>query len=502
MSTAITSKLESDSPITLEEQNSQHSIFSVPEAFELSLVVVNDLVSAKRGKGLTDAELVVIKGSLNNLDYEEIASQTTFALNYLQRCVAPQLWNLLSEVIGGGDRVGKKNIWYFLEQVNKKYHIHVSSKELEVPESCTSKSSPFILGQLPEIPNFYGRVEELFLLKQLITDYRCLSLVGMAGIGKSILAAKLISQLRIQSQPRFDSLIWKSVSHAPVLQDLIVDLVYLTKDPLEPELLLPQSTQGMISILIKQLQSRRCLVVLDSFEAVFKGNNFLQRLEYGTFLNRLIEEDHHSCFLITSRIMPDEIDILVKNNKPYIKALKIDGLDIDSARQFLSDLGLKDKEDYDSLISIYRGNPLELKAVAERIGRFFGGSAGKFLETKTTLVSAELNSILDEMFGEELSNIQRQIMICIAEELFLTSQPISFTKLLDMFKLKNLSVSTSELIIAIEKLERLLLIESGKDEYTKETWFSLQRVVKKYIETDSLGLVHTSEASPKLAIAS
>ncbi|MCC5640159.1 NACHT domain-containing protein [Nostoc sp. CHAB 5844] len=442
-------------------------------------------------------------GSLNNLDYEEIASQTSFAVNYLQRCVAPQLWDLLSEVLGGegSERVGKKRLWYFLAQLNKKYNIQTPMEESAFLESPSDEAVP-VLGILPEIPNFYGRSKELAHLKLLIAEHRCISLVGMPGVGKSALAAKLISELCMESQPRFELVIWKSVSHAPLLHDLIVDLVSLTKDPLDTELVTSPLTHGMISVLLKQLQSRRCLLVLDGFEALFKGNNFIQRLEYGTFLNRLIEENHNSCLLLTSRILIDEIDILAKN-KPYnIKTLKVNGLDVKAAKQLLFKLGLKNEEDCKDLIATYYGNPQELKAVSKRIERFFCGSARKFLEAKTTLISTELHSILNEMFGQILSNIQRQIMLCIAEELFLTCQPISFSKLLEKLKLVNLSVSTSELIAAIENLERLSLIETGKDESTKETWFNLQPVVKKYIKTDPLGLVHTSEASPNLAIAS
>jgi hypothetical protein len=49
------------------------------------------------------------------------------------------------------------------------------------------------------------------------------------------------------------------------------------------------------------------------------------------------------------------------------------------------------------------------------------------------------------------------------------------------------------LITDLEKLERLSLIESGKDNTTKEITFTLQPVVKKYIKTDPAGLVHPSE---------
>ena len=60
--------------------------------------------------------------------------------------------------------------------------------------------------------SFYGRVQELSRLKELAIKQRCILLVGAAGIGKSTLAAKLLEELSLESQPRFDCLIWKSVA--------------------------------------------------------------------------------------------------------------------------------------------------------------------------------------------------------------------------------------------------------------------------------------------------
>ncbi|MBC1225240.1 hypothetical protein GNF09_36370, partial [Nostoc sp. UCD120] len=80
---------------------------------------------------------------------------------------------------------------------------------------------------------------------------------------------------------------------------------------------------------------------------------------------------------------------------------------------------------------------------------------------------------------------------------------ISFSKLLiELNQTQEISISTSELITALEGLEKNSLIESSKDPTTKEISFTLQPVIKKYITTDPMGLVHTSDASPTLAIAS
>ncbi|MBD2616556.1 ATP-binding protein [Nostoc punctiforme FACHB-252] len=497
----LQSSLSSSACFREQELSSGHlsqEVFSITESFRLALVVVNDLVFAKRGKYLSEIEMLVIRGALNDQEYEDIAGHSTYSLNYIQRTVAPRLWDILSETIGDGERVGKKKLWYFLEQVNKKYHIQSVSNEKQ--RLNVNNLTLTIRGKLPDISRFYGRTQELSSLKELISNQRCISLIGIAGIGKSALVAKLLEEVSGRKQPTFDTLIWKTITHVPLLQDLVAELIELTQS-CDPDLSLPEYTQALISVLIKRLQSRRCLLVLDGFDFLFQKSNFQQRLEYGVFFHRLIEEEHKGCILLTGRAWPDELDNIITAKLP-LHILKIQGLDIDAAIQLLSTKGLSDKEKCNQLIQTYRGNPSELEAVANRINHFFAGNAKLFFENPTTLVSSNFEVMLNQLFGESLSSTQRQILIYIAERIVGNQQFISFTKLLSGIKEKSQEgVSTLELIKALEKLERQSLIESIKDPVTKEISFTLQPVIKKYIKTDPQGLVHTSDNS-KLPFAS
>jgi len=125
-----------------------------------------------------------------------------------------------------------------------------------------------------------------------------------------------------------------------------------------------------------------------------------------------------------------------------------------------------------------------------------------FFQDPTTLVSSKLEAMLNHFFGHVLTEIERNILIYIAEEI-VSNTNISFTKLLsDIRQIQKASVSTLELIKALENLERQSLVESSKDPVTKEISFTLQPVIKKYILTDPQGLVRVSHALPNLAIAS
>lgn len=465
--------------------------------FKEALKVANDLLLAKKGRCLSEPEIIVMNGAWNNSDYEEIAGNSRYSVNYLQRNVAPPLWDLLSEVIGNGARVGKKKLRYFLEQVTT----YSSSLAGDIKQSPSSDILLHVLGgQPPDTSSFYGRTPELATLTELVIENRCVAIYGAAGIGKSVLAAKLIEEISLDPQSKFECLIWKSVAYAPLLQDLVIELTKLT-NPLEPSLELPEHPHRIISVLLKQLQSRRCLLVLDGAEALWQTNNSEQCTEYGLFFRRLVEEQHQSCLLLTSQVSFDQLDRLAGSRRS-IQYLKIKGLDSNGALQLLYDKGLNDLEMCNELIQKYRGNPSDLEEAANRINHFFTGSKEKFFEHKTTFISNYRQADLNQRFGQAglVSELQRQIMIYLAEELSKTQNPISYTKLLKDLSLRQ-EVSDLGLLLmqALEGLEKLSLVESRKNSVAKEVSYDLEPTIKKYILTDPLGLVRKSNAIAKSA---
>jgi len=482
----------------LKRQDLKKQSFSELLTFEEALIIVDHLVFAKKSRHLSAAEIIILKGAWTDREYEEIAENSRFSLNYLQRSIAPKLWDMLSEMMGSETPVGKKRLRCFLEEITIKYHAELVSNAKQTP---SIKEVLQIKGdQPPDVSSFFGRAEELTYLKDLTIKQRCIALTGVAGIGKSALAAKLLASVSIEAQPRFDCLIWKSVAHAPLLPDLVSELINL----IQPKESLPEYTQEKISVLLKQMQSRRTLVVLDADDAddaLFRRHNLEQRLEYEIFFRRLTEERHTSCLLLTSRVLPYELKTLIEA-KRSIQSLKIEGLDSDAARQLLFSHGLTDQEKCDELIETYRGSPSELEAVADRIYRFFG-TTEKFFENKTTLISAQLQEMLNQIFGQQLSEIQREIMIYLAQEIdsnskFINSnlKCIGFNQILrHLNQNQTISVSTSALITALEDLEKDSLININRHQMTKEISFDLQPAIKKYILTDPMKLVRAKSTS-------
>lgn len=454
-------------------------------SFEAAVRVVDELVLAKTGKHLSEPELVVMQGAWHDSDYEEIAGNSPYSLNYLQRTIAPQLWDTLSEVLGNGTcRVGKKKLRYFLEQVAQKYYARSISEEKLSPPARSLLQ--VIGGQPPDVSSFSGRSPELAMLREALAEERCVALIGPAGIGKSALAAKLIEVLCAPPQPRFDCLVWKSVHYAPLLPDLVTDLLRLLNPSAALNLL--ESTQTKVSELIAHLQSCRCLVVLDAAEAVLQGNRntsnnpYGERFaEYGMFFRRVVEEQHRSCLLLTSREPLIDLTRLQRKGQPA-RTVKLEGLGKE-ARQILQAKGLTDETEWGNLIETYRGNPLALQIVASRIQDFFGGRVAEFFHCKTTLLGDPFQENLDELFGPngKLTYLEKQIMFNLAAELGKGVDSIGFSQLVSELKVeKQLRVSTSEVIEALEALSERSLIERNKSA-TGEVTFTLQPVVKKYM---------------------
>jgi len=486
---------------TSEQHPEEGILQQIPRVtFDEALAVVNTLVSEKIGRHLSEAEIIVLKGAWDDWNYEEIAQNSPYTPNYLQRRLGPQLWDVLTATIGNGERVYKKNLRNYLEQaVITNHQNRTLIQEVNISPSVNSKH---ILGsKLPDIRRFYGRNQELALLKDLVTKQRCIALIGVPGIGKSALAAKLIELLYLESQHNFDRFIWKSVSHAPLVHDLVADIIELIQ-PVESLSDFPESTQSRITLLIKYLQAHRYLIVLDEFDELFQKSSIEQCLEYRTFFRRLVEEQNSTSLLLTGRVLPSEFDSLIRAKRP-IQYLKIKGLDTDAAIQLLASQGLTDTQKCLDLITTYSGNPLQLETVLERINYFFAGSTDTFFENQTTFVNSEIEAMLEQMFSQVLNAIQKEIMIYLAEDVASNHKSASFTQILNALNNKRkTSVSTSEIVNALEKLEKLSLIESIRDVSTGKVNFTIQPVIKKYIRTDPQGLVHKFHTSQQIAIAS
>ena len=324
-------------------------------------------------------------------------------------------------------------------------------------------------GDAPDTVRFVGRADELAQLQRWVLEERCrlVALLGMGGIGKTSLAAKLAQDVA----PNFELVHWRSLRNAPPLGEWLARVIgFLSDQHVVP----PLSESERMTALLQLLGARRCLLVLDNSETLFEPGQREGRYRagmegYGRLLQAVGETTHQSCLMLTSREAPPELALLGRG----VRALELHGLGSHEAQTLLADKQLiGDSGAWLSLVDRYGGNGLILKIVAERIREVYDGDVVAFLDAAAATygtVFGGIRRLLDDQV-ERLSPIERDVLTRMAVE----REPIKLAELL-----ANVapSVGRGTVTEAIETLRRRSLIERAEGGAT----FALQSIVLEYI---------------------
>jgi WD40 repeat protein/transcriptional regulator with XRE-family HTH domain len=324
-----------------------------------------------------------------------------------------------------------------------------------------------------DVSHFAGREVEVAKLTQWIVQEQCrlVTLLGMGGIGKSMLASELGSRLA----PQFEAVLWRSVRDAPECSELVADCITFFSET--PPADFPSSLEQRITQLVARLQVSRCLLVLDNLEILLASGdpegNYLPGYEgYGRLIERLAESAHQSCVLLTSRERPREIEVLEGTRSP-VRSLRLEGVDEQTARVLLNDKGLNGTPAaWQCLVVAYAGNPLALKIVAQAISDLFDGDLDRFLQ-EGELIFNGVRPLLRQQVGR----------LTPLEHLLLTWLAVlrDWTPLDTLVQVLPPRVLRSQVLEALEALSRRSLVERGQ-----QASFGLQSVVMEYL-TDELG---------------
>ena len=320
------------------------------------------------------------------------------------------------------------------------------------------------LDTMPDVPLFFGRTDALAHLTDLILrKCRVIVIWGFNGIGKTSLVVEWIEESFIRSgaaERQFEAIFWRSLQYNPSLETLTRSLAEkCNEDPETP--------------ILTVLQRHSVLLILDNWEALLGGASAgTVRSEFDGFsylLQKIGIANHKSCVIVISCEKPSELALLEGMN-PSIQSYKLAGMEQQDAFPLLQHRGLREEPTaWETLIQLYRGNPLALNMIASLIQDVCQGSAAEFLEMNTIVVH-KLDNVLAERI-RCLPTTELNILQILAQ----IGQPTSRESL---HQRVSAEMSQSQLIEILISLERRCLLEILSAE---TTLFALAPIVQKYV---------------------
>lgn len=350
--------------------------------------------------------------------------------------------------------------------------VEAASRVVEPATQMSQQQGPISLLQSPPLPKpyrdwgesvdvsfFYGRSHELATLERMLLEDRCrlVSIIGLGGIGKTTLAAKLAQDI----QDQFDYVIWRSLYNAPPLEAILKDLVLFLSQQ--------QDTEATIPRLLHWLRQSRCLVILDNTETILQGHPVGQfkpdYADYEHLFYSLGETAHNSATLLTSREKP-AIMATLEGLELAVRSLPLEG-SIEASQALIEAKGLVGSvAEKAQLSQCYGYNPLAIKIVATSVQSIFDGNMSVFLKQHTTVFNG-LRRFLSQQF-ERLSPLELTLLYWLAVKR-------TWVSIQDLSRSLYPGVSQAKLLEALESLSWRSMIEVRAGQYT------LQPMVMEYV---------------------
>ena len=243
------------------------------------------------------------------------------------------------------------------------------------------------LADLPRLRHFYGRTTELDNMVNLLEARATTLLVpGIAGIGKTTVASKLIERFMHRRNLLYHRCQdWEgSRSFFESVADWLSSLgnsefsTYLAATPV------PQPADAA-KLLVEALEGTPSLLVIDDFHKV---SDMVLHQTFQAMSLALLGSEEKIGLVIFSRSFKPVVPTKDAEGRIASLVLPLDGLDPESGRKLLTSFDSLEDEQWLHIHGLSRGHPL----VLELINR--GASAGAFHETLENYVTVDIFSKL------------------------------------------------------------------------------------------------------------
>ncbi len=412
-------------------------------------------------QGLNDLEIQVLRQVWDGEKYADIAESLGYDANYIKDLGA-KIWKQLSQSLN--EKVTKSNVQSVLRR-------HRSLAEQPTDQTQSGGGTPVVLlpdrGETIDTSHFIGRQSSLELLESWCQDPSCrfVTLVGTPGLGKTILAARLVEKVT----PHFKTVIWRSLKTPLPLPQLLQDLL----TTFQTQLPTTSSTEVQIDALIQALAHHRCLLVLDHADSLIEpgsmAGDFRSGYEdYRNLCQLLSSTRHRSCILVVCREQPKAWGLSAGETMrshvlPPLSAIETEEL-LQAKGQFQGK-----PNDWETLTQQYNGNPLALQIVSTTILDFFQGNVSEFL-AEGQVVFAGLSAFLQQQW-QPLSAIEQWVLFYLA----ICQDPVPFKTIKSDLLDASLQRRLTDILSALHR--RTLLERNTQDGVVT---FGLQSAVFEY----------------------
>jgi hypothetical protein len=140
---------------------------------EEALQILDTVIFNKVNRHLKDVEIIILKGSWQGLNYDEIANNEGYTAKYLRQDVGFKLWKLLSEALG--EEVNKTNFRAAVERS------HLNNNNILKTELHQNISNPIKNEFLPEYPKGSVPLNSVFYIQRNLIEERCYDTILQAG---------------------------------------------------------------------------------------------------------------------------------------------------------------------------------------------------------------------------------------------------------------------------------------------------------------------------------
>ena len=443
------------------------------------LQFVDRLVLEKTGKHLDDVQKAVVEGSWHRLNYDDIAKKCHVTQGHVGD-VGAELWQLLSEALD--ENIKKTNFRSTLERLDISLsqssqnicnignsHCSFGSQVLynskqDNQEKSTDTESKLIYHDLtlaPKIINFYNRESELKTLINWILSQntRLISVLGLSGIGKTILVKRFVDL----NLDQFEIVVWKRLDFPKSLELLVNDLLNICQQ--NPKENLDDKLKQLFDIFI----DKRCLIIFDNVQNIFvngelAGHYQTEYKDYQNFFSMIIESEHQSNVILISQEQCAEMECLDEELYP-VRCLELSGLrDI----QTLNNTGLEDEDSWLDLINLYEGNPFYLKNISMLINKNYDGKVADFLAENTLHITDKIQIDFTRIFNH-LSSIEQIIVLQLSK----FEQPVSREDLRQLLSLPSVDFNNG-----LQSLQQRYLVTKIKVE---KILFKLFPLFREYV---------------------